>query len=311
MMNDILQEMRCSSPPRSEEMHPLTEKIRFALFTEVEKMSRISGVGMDEYPAKVIMTEADEYLRKIAELLNSNGIYPWTGVVTDENAERRMPDKAVTRVGFFPVTANPFHWAHLLVGLKAVAEHSLDRMIFVIAWDDSRKPDMGQASVRHMVAREVLSIFSPLFKYSGIARGTGHDGETNLFRLLSLNQDRKIEAFYIAGADHCRRVDPRDGSADTIQKIEDNCMRRLYGFDPGRHSVTPLFVSRGGCIVKESTYLEPLMMNGTGFDASSTMIREALAGNGPASNLILMPYTAFYYSRHLGLYDMIGTPIQK
>ena len=97
------------------------------------------------------------------------------------------------------------HWGHILVALSAMAASKLDKVVFVIAGSDPRKPSMTSEETRHHLGRSVIEMFHPLFAYSPLALGTDLDGETNLARLLKLNSHQPMDVFYIAGGDHYRR----------------------------------------------------------------------------------------------------------
>jgi hypothetical protein len=146
-----------------------------------------------------------------------------------------------SRIGVFPTAANPFHWAHLLGGLITMERFLLDKVIFVIAGQDSRKPEMASEDVRHSMTKEVLALFQPFFEYSSIALGTPTSGEENLFSILRMNPAQAIHAFYIAGGDHYYRFHPVTGSPDTIQKLEDGMSSKLFGFDGQLHRVSAVF----------------------------------------------------------------------
>src|SRR3989304_2178121 len=56
------------------------------------------------------------------------------------------------RLGVFPIAANPLHWAHLMSGLAAMERFCLDKIMFVIAGSDPRKPNLASAILGHLVA---------------------------------------------------------------------------------------------------------------------------------------------------------------
>ena len=68
------------------------------------------------------------------------------------------------RLGIYPVAANPFHWAHLLIGLSALVRFRLDKIIYVIPGSDPRKPALAAAEIRHLIGEEVIKIFAPFFE---------------------------------------------------------------------------------------------------------------------------------------------------
>lgn len=209
------------------------------------------------------------------------------------------PEARTLRIGVYPVAADPFQWAHLIIGLRAIAELKLDKVVFVLAGDDPRKPSMTEAVFRHPMGRAVLEQFSPLFQYSSIAVGTTFDGETNIFRILELNPEQKIEAFYIVGGDHYRFT-TENGSDDTLNKIAKKLADPKL-IDRSKHSVSLAFVERDVPLERLQTPLDVHFLKDVGFEASSTQVRKG--------NYELMPWAAYEYVRkhRPGLYG-IGLP---
>ena len=101
-----------------------------------------------------------------------------------------------------------------------MAQLQLDKVVYVISGRDRRKPNMVPSDFRHVMARDTLKLFGPLFACSSLARHSGYDGETNLFRFLMLNRQQPMDMFYIAGGDHCRRFYPGTEYPDTLAKLE-------------------------------------------------------------------------------------------
>ncbi len=264
-------------------------------------MAQLLTMPLRASPFSDILAEAAAYLDRIACHLN-NGEVISAGIRVSEGAPGMWVRDRVLRIGFYPVSADPFHWGHLLIGLSAIARFKLNKVVYVLSGSDERKPGMTPPGIRHPMGRTILNRFTPLFDYARGGRDRDSDGESSLFHLLALNPDQMIDAFYIAGSDHCRRIDPVTGHADTVQKLEENMSDGLYGFDGKRHRIFPVFVKRGSAECSVETSLRVLCMPGLFFDVSSTMIRRALAGRGTTDKLALLPHTAYLYIRALGLY---------
>ena len=115
-------------------------------------------------------------------------------------------------------------------------------------------------------------------------------------------QTQKINAFYIAGSDHSRRINPETGEPDTVQKLEDLIREGAYEFDNAAHRISMIFVKRGKTECNVKTRLGISYMPGMPFEASSTMVRRALAGQERKERVALLPYTAYLYIQALGLY---------
>jgi nicotinic acid mononucleotide adenylyltransferase len=196
------------------------------------------------------------------------------------------------------VAGDPLHWAHLLIGLQAIAQLKLDKVIFVMAGDDARKPNMTKAAIRHPLGRAVLDTFKPFFAFSDIAVGTDYDGETNIFRLLALNPDQEMEAFYLVGDDHYK-LKNASGGDDTIPKLEKNRLKPELGFDAKKHEVSVAFIEREGHTEAVPTDLDVQFLPQIEFEASSTAVRKQ-------GRYALMPYSAYDYVKRnkLGLYGI-------
>jgi hypothetical protein len=152
------------------------------------------------------------------------------------------------------------------------------------------------------MGKEVLKIFDPFFGYSSIAAGSNVDGESNLFRLLSLNPEQRVEAFYIAGGDHYHRINPKNNLPDTIQKMENSLMNIYYRGNDNFHQVSVVFIERGERERQVDTSLPVYFLPAMPFEASSTMIREALQDNHKRETLALLPFTAYHYISKFKLY---------
>jgi len=282
--------------------HCLTEGIRRRVKGELVKMASTLSRSLYDRPFKEILDCAETSLSHTAHLWKSKEINPEMQIRTSLYDKPKKTVKKVHRIGFYPVAANPFHWAHLLIGLSALSEFKLDKVIFAIAGCDPRKPDLLPVATRHAMGKEVLKIFKPLFEYSSIAVGNNGDGESNLFRLLSLNPEQRIEAFYLAGGDHYHRINPKNNLPDTIQKIENNSMNTGYRGNDNFHQVSAVFIERGERERQVNTFFPVHFLPAMLFEASSTMIRETLQNKQEKETLALLPFTAYHYISKFELY---------
>ncbi|NNN04655.1 MAG: hypothetical protein HKL90_02010 [Elusimicrobia bacterium] len=243
---------------------------------------------------ETVATESDRALVRIQNRLDAGDIDPARTVRLSES-DPPIADETHARIGVYPVAADPFQWGHLLVALRAVGELGVDKVVFVLAGDDPRKPTLTPVADRHPMGREVLALFAPFFAYSPIAVGTTLDGETNIFRILALNPERRVDAWYMVGDDHYRLVD-KNGNPDTLPKLEANFARPL-GHSPTLHALKVAFIHREGTSGSIDTPLDVKFLDNVGFDASSTQVR--------GGRHALMPYAAYDYARRNmpGLYN--------
>ncbi len=194
---------------------------------------------------------------------------------------------APLRLGVYPVAGNPLHWGHLLGALQAITSLRLDRVAFVIQGLDERKRALSEATHdhRHAMAPRVLSVLAPLAEYCDVGRGRATVGEDNLFALLRRHRGRRVEATYLAGADHYRAADPQ-GRPDTLARLERNLADPAVGHDRAHHSIRVAFVERGPRGPEVPTALPVTFLPGA-FDASSTAAR--------AGDLSRVPYEVIRY----------------
>ncbi|MCX8012593.1 MAG: hypothetical protein N3A64_05530 [Desulfobacterota bacterium] len=278
------------------------KKIRERIKNELAKMAVILGKPIYDSPFKEILNFSEEYLWDIAQIWERKEINPHIRVRTSPSDSEIKPEKRTYRIGFYPVAANPFHWAHLLIGLAALKEFKLDQIIFVIAGFDPRKSDLAPITIRHVMGKEVLKIFAPFFGYSSIAARNNADGESNLFHFLSLNLKQKIEIFYIVGGDHYYRINPKTNLPDTIEKLERYLTNHDITYNDNLHRISAIFIKRGKMERQIHTFLPVYFLPSFSFEISSTMIREALKGKAPMEKIALLPYTCYSYIDKFQLY---------
>jgi nicotinic acid mononucleotide adenylyltransferase len=277
--------------------------IRKHIHDEMLSIAGTLGMSPGDEPLASICRFADEHLFGIQDLYEDGDSDPSVAVQTCPGDPPGRPYARRLRVGIYPIAANPLHWGHLLIGLQAIKQLQLDKVVYVISGNDSRKPAMVSADIRHLIARDVLKRFEPLFAYSSLARDNGCDGETNLFRILRLNKEQPMDVFYIAGGDHYRRFHPGTEYPDTIVKLELHMAVRTFSYNPAVHRVKAAFIERGSHAGHVESCLDVEFLQALPFAASSTMIRAALDGTGPRSDLAILPYAAFTDIRALNLYS--------
>ncbi len=255
-------------------------------------------------------------LCRLEGLISAGTIDPWYDAPEGTVPRLPIPPRQWLRVGVFPTAANPFHWAHLLAGLFVIDRFALDRVIYIVAGHDLRKPDMESEEQRHGMAKSVLSLFDPLLAYSAVARGTSICGEDNLFRLLAGFSSRRVHAFYIAGSDHYHRFRPGTESPDTIVKLEEGITRGLLGREAELRRVSVAFLQRGRRAGVEPTWLDVRWVPGLPVETSSTAIRRALADARRRATLSALPFNALKSIRgnnlyHIDVHDIEAGPEER
>jgi nicotinic acid mononucleotide adenylyltransferase len=277
----------------------LTRAIEVAMLPELACMAKLLGKSSRQKPLLEIHSQVKGILQGIENLISGGVIRPWQRLRLSIDDPEPPSSQGPLRLGVYPITGNPMHWGHLLAGLSAMIRIKLDKVVFVIAGSDPRKGDLLPEDVRHESVCSLLRNFDPLLCYSPIARGTVRDGESNLFHLLSLNHGRRIDAFYIAGTDHCYRRNPVSGEADTVQKLETGVMRRVRDDGEQRasaaHTLSVIFIQRERRCRAPDTFLPLRFIPSPLPEVSSTDIRDALCGRRNASALAALPFTVFQH----------------
>ena len=266
---------------------PWTEAIAKNIGGELARMQETLGEQADPNVFLAVEECARSMLQRIGEL-SSLGIIQPSGAPGPRDLGGRP-----LRLGVFPMAANPLHWAHLLSGLAAMERFRLDKVAFVVAGSDPRKPDLAAAYLRHRIAQEVLHLFHPLFDYSAIALGSSLPGEVNVFRIMASHGSRPLHVFYLAGSDHCHRFAPRTGHPDTIQRLEEGVRQGIHGFDPRVQGLSVVFLDRGDQREPVESFLDVHWIEQMPLKTSSTRIRGALRGQGPLCELAALPFTAY------------------
>ncbi len=280
-------------------VHPNSEvdlpgnRIRYELYMELREMAAAQGRLPCEEPFRELYQRAERALTHIDMLLRYDYIQPFSALRTSLEQPSLQADERPLRIGVYPIAANPLHWAHVLIGLEAMARLRLDKVVYVIAGHDVRKPHLIRAGLRYAIVRDVLTLFEPYLCCSDIALGTHLDGETQLVRLLQLNAAQRMHAVYLAGADHYRRIYPDKGYPDTIGKLERFCAAGFFNTESGRHTVRAGFILRGHPITELQTHLPTCFLDGMPGGISSTLIRAALRGQGPSAALAFLPHRAY------------------
>ena len=167
----------------AEKSASIIQRIAHNVLRELYLMREVLGESAIEPDFAWLAQSAVSSLSHIGHQIVEGRSVPWVNVKHFPAHYPVRPINREVRLGVFPVAANPFHWVHLLGGLLAMQTFTLDKIIYVIAGSDPRKPDMAPAEARHAMARSLLRLFRPLFEYSPIALEDSSSGEENLFRI--------------------------------------------------------------------------------------------------------------------------------
>lgn len=293
-------------------MNETIQKIKSNIKEQFEKIYSIEGIDK----TTDLLERFEDRLDKISNLIEEGFMNIDYDIKVSPNEKDISNNDKRLKIGVFPTAGNPLHWAHILTALDAIVEHKLEKIIFIIQGEDDWKPDLVPVKIRYPMNQEILGLFSPLFKFSDIAniadeKGTLKlRGEYNIFRILKLNPNQKIDSFYLVGSDHLNRFVEVDGvkRKDTIACLEDNTEEKVYDFNPNMHTVTALFIARDEeeyRVKREAVgdakinLVELIPTTST----SSTSIRKALDGTGSIQALEFLPYITYKRIKDNKLYD--------
>jgi nicotinic acid mononucleotide adenylyltransferase len=283
-----------AEPHRSDAVRALV-KIHNRLSNQINQMSSVLTDAACRDCLRCIFLYCTNRLKEISEFIHQGHIFPWFRLrLWDKDPEVPNEIKPL-RVGIYPIAANPIHWGHLATGLSATAQLRLDKVIYIIAGSDPRKPDLVSQEIRHAVGKNLIEMFSPLFSYSPLARGNTLEGEINLFRFLKLNRYQAMEVFYLAGTDHFHRVNPLTGRPDTIWKLEESMRSQSGAVRQRNQTVSVAFLEREPPKKRLDSFLPIHLLPPLPFTTSSTSIRSALADPSNCEGISCLPYDAFVY----------------
>ncbi len=291
-MSSITQE-RIVSGRQEAEISSGTTAVAARIARELSQMQQTLGANADVDAFADLGRWTRSTLARISELMAQGFINPAGARGGRLSAGWERFGRRHLRMGVFPTAGNPLHWGHLLSGLAAMEHFHLDKVIYIIAGDDPRKPYLASANLRHRIAKKVIRLFHPLFDYSPIALGGTAPGEINVFRIMSSNGLQPLHAFYLAGSDHFHRYTPQTGEPDTIQKLEEGVRRRIHGFNPRLHRLSAVFLDRGDRSEAVETFLDIRWIAHLPLKTSSTKIRGALGGSEPLCELTALPFAAY------------------
>jgi len=234
-----------------------------------------------------------QLLDDIGRLASAGRIHPRQALLVAPVDAPPSASPRALRVGVYPIAGDPIHWGHLSSALLAIERLRLDKVVFVIVDGVARRPETMSKEIRHEMAAAYLPCFRPLFAYAPIARDSDLDGETSLFKLLELNRRQPLHAFYLAGNEHCHRVNPITREPDTIEKLERNVAGRIFDYDARRHRLSVAFFENERRWTMPRSSLSITRLPGPPIRVSSASILRALEAGRSDAVLLALPYTVF------------------
>lgn len=119
-----------------------------------------------------------------------------------------MMEHGLRSIGFFPITADPIHFGHILGGMAALKHCGLDFVLIDVAGEVRHKNVFANQRQRHDMARLAIKKHEPYLRYSSIGRGNDLSGEERFVRFFRSRYALYMKKiYYIAGIDNAFRVE--------------------------------------------------------------------------------------------------------
>ena len=144
-------------------LDPATGDVTLAVAGELAGMSSLLGRVSARRRIAEIQALSRGFLHRIARLVSSSQINPWTRVRLSPADPPLQPSPRSVRLGVFPMPANPLHWGHLLSALAVMADMGLDKVVFVIEQDPASNGDLFPEEIRRGAAAQAILGFQPFF----------------------------------------------------------------------------------------------------------------------------------------------------
>jgi len=299
---EVTVERRAPDPfvePGSGWLDPVTGDVLMQVMTELASMMSLLGRAPAGKRISEIQVHVRALLHQVARLVTAQEINPWIRLRMTPEEPPVLPSAQALRVGVFPLSANPIHWGHLLSGLSVMARARLDKIVYVIAQDASPSAELYPDELRRGAAADAISLFQPLFTLVPASAGKSMNGPASFFRLLGLNNQQMIEAYYISAYE--------PGGSASLREIMD----ALWGHGNGHpqsynENLHPVSLIRVDGILEERPSLrnprvwmvpQPLP------EISTNAVRAALVSALHRDELSALPACAFRHLRMLSAFD--------
>jgi hypothetical protein len=276
-------------------LDPVTGDILMQVMTELASMMTFLGRPGAGRRITDVQGVARDLLHQVARRITAQEINPWTRVRMSAEEPALSPASCAARIGVFPLSANPIHWGHLLSALSVMARARLDKIVFAIASEPSAAAELYPEELRRGAAAEAISLFQPLFTLVPASAGKTTNGPASLFRLLALNNQQTVEAFYVSAWE--------PGSTTSIVETMDALWSRSAERNERLHSVSLVRI--------ESSHGEsPSAQDGRVLTVpqalpwiSTGSVRTALRSSLHRDELAALPACSFRHLRMLTAFD--------
>jgi hypothetical protein len=279
-------------------LDPVTADVLMQVMTELANMLPFLGKASGRRRVGEIQEQTRTLLHQISKLIAAREINPWTRLRLSSAEPPVLPLAGVPRVGIFPIAANPIHWGDLLSGLSAMAAARLDKILFVLAPDSCPPSDLYPEEMRRSAAAEAIALFQPLFALVPAFSGKSPSAPACFFRLLGLNGQQKVEAWYIS-KDECASRESPAQVREALMKERGNGAWYSEKLHPA--SVAVIDANAGGSPVSEGSRM--MTVHAVLPGVSSAAVRAALRSPLHRDELAALPACAFRHLRMLSAFD--------
>jgi len=299
---ELAAERRAAEPSRAdtavERLDPVTGDVLMQVMTELASMMSVLGRGLAARRIAEIQAHTTALLHQIARLMIDREVNPWTRLrlTPDEPPASYSPTAA--RIGVIPLAANPIHWGHLLSGLSVMIQARLDKIVFVITRDSCPDGDLFPEELRRGAAAEAIAIFQPLFTLVPGSAGRLQTGPASFFRLLGLNSQQIVEAFYVSGYESCAPVSINE-TIDALAKEG----KASFGQSGRLHRVSIVRIGTGAGETPALSDARVLVVPSSLPGFSDGTVLTALRSSQRREELAALPACVFRHLRMLSAFD--------
>jgi hypothetical protein len=280
-------------------LDPVTGDILLQVMTELASMMSILGRAPAGRRITEIQARARAFLHGVARRMAAREIDPWTRLRMSPDEPIMPPSRSPARIGVFPLSASPIHWGHLLSALSAMAAARLDKVAFVISSDSSPATELYPEELRRGAASEAVSLFQPLFTLVPASAGRTINGPASFFRLLGLNGQQMVEAFYIAWSE--------SASGAPAMEIMDALWGRSgasAGYNEKLHAVSLIMIGPRGAELRATGMSQRVLAVPPALPwVSTAAVRSALCSTLRRDEIAALPACAFRHLRMLTAFD--------
>jgi len=196
------------------------------------------------------------------------------------------------RIGVIGLTANPLHYGHIFLGLQAMHECQLDKVVY-LTQGFVNKAGIIAPEIRHDMVAEALKTYNPLQVYSPLGKDTWEWAEQRLMTLIKLN-DPEYHYVQIGGDDRVEVI--FNWSEKFAEAAGVDVQRIKVAIGPRENNNERLFQSLAKLRPdQQSRFEKPLSWTEAGASLSSSLIRAEHACH-------FVPYPAQQVIRKYGLY---------